>query len=571
MAAPTWIKNGTRLTKSGGGATSLAPTISCTIGNYIVALFEFNVSGGTTAIATPSGWTLLHSRTPGGSQTYKPQVAAFGKVAASTTETCTITTIGTDTYGYGQCVEWSGVASVDTTASTSTDNANGTATSATITGAAALAVADSAVLVHITAEVGGGGTSSMSSPASSGYTVIGTNANDSTTIAYDSSRKTVAVTTAPTAAWTWTGAARYSAGMVVLSGSAGGGGGGTLAVGQASFTLTGQTVGLKYNRNLPLGAATFTLTGKPVAFQRVRTLPLAPASFALSGQTVALRASRRLSLANASYALNGQAVALRVAHLLPLANASFVLSGQTVRMAASRRLALANAVFTLTGENVTLTKISAVGVTTMPVGTAHFTLSGQSVGLRASRRLALAPALFTIIGMGVTIAIVRLTDFEPVINSRGIRERRFGSIISRNRPFSGITPIIPSEPPAAVGNEGTWTPLDFSGAGLLLDGLADACRFVMINGLVHAFFAVVLPATVNTAPAAIGGLPALARDTGVPVGPVSFSYITVHDITGIVANGASMFNFYHTDGTPATNADLSGAVLRGCAIYEAAS
>jgi hypothetical protein len=102
VAAPTWVKNGTRLTKSGGGASSLAPTISCTIGNYIVALFEFNVFSSTSAIATPSGWTLLHSRAPSGAQTYRPQVAAFGKVAASTTETCTITTVGSDTYGYGQ-------------------------------------------------------------------------------------------------------------------------------------------------------------------------------------------------------------------------------------------------------------------------------------------------------------------------------------------------------------------------------------------------------------------------------------------------------------------------------------
>jgi hypothetical protein len=44
VAAPTWVKNGTRLTKSGGVRPRLAPTISCTIGNYIVALFEFNIS-----------------------------------------------------------------------------------------------------------------------------------------------------------------------------------------------------------------------------------------------------------------------------------------------------------------------------------------------------------------------------------------------------------------------------------------------------------------------------------------------------------------------------------------------
>jgi hypothetical protein len=259
VAAPTWVKNGTRLTKSGGGASSLAPTIACTIGNYIVAIFQFNISGAFTAIATPAGWTLLYSRTGSGAQTYRPQIAAFGKVAAATTETCTITTVGTDTYGYGQLIEVSGVQSVDATATTSADNADATATTATATAAAALAVADSLVIAHCTAEAGFGGTSSFSSPATTGYTVIGTNADDSAVIGYDSSRKTVAVTTAPTATWTWTGASRYQWGIIVLSGTSGGGGtitgtstAGVPLGGSASGTVAvgGQTI-----QALPLGGS----------------------------------------------------------------------------------------------------------------------------------------------------------------------------------------------------------------------------------------------------------------------------------------------------------------------------
>jgi hypothetical protein len=115
-----------------------------------------------------------------------------------------------------------------------------------------------------------------------------------------------------------------------------------------------------------------------------------------------------------------------------------------------------------------------------------------------------------------------------------------------------------------------WTPADVSGAGLSLTVTDDGCRIVHTDALVYAFFAIVFPLTANAAAAAVS-LPVVARDTGVPVAPVSFSYATLSDITGAVVNGASRFTLFHTDGSAVTNAQLSGKALRGCAIYEAAS
>lgn len=220
MAAPTILTEGTRVTKNGGTGT-LASSVTCTIGDVIVCHIFLNSSGSGT-IGTPVGWTKRFSNPLSGGGTYGVACAAFEKVAASTTETCTITVPGTDAYGYSQCTRLSSNANFDAVASISVNNGTGTATSRTITAAAPLAAADSLIITGLTAEQGGGGTNIFSTPAASSYTSIGTNPNDGTTIAYDVSQKTVATTTAPTAAWTW-GTASHDSGFMLVYNTLGGG------------------------------------------------------------------------------------------------------------------------------------------------------------------------------------------------------------------------------------------------------------------------------------------------------------------------------------------------------------
>lgn len=242
------VKTGTRVTKTGGTGTVASSVGTVTIGNYVVCVIATNCGFVTgTTFTTPAGWTVAVANSLTGSQTYRPGALVYYKVSSvGGTETNTLTLLGTDAYAYSQCIELSGVTAFDSAASTGADNANGTATSATITGPGATSVADSIVFAVCTAEVGGGGTSAFSSPASTGYTVIGTNANDTTTIAYDASRKIIAATGTQSAGWTWTGASRYNAALAVFSGSGGGGGtfgrvvGGTLCGGLLTGGLLSQ-------------------------------------------------------------------------------------------------------------------------------------------------------------------------------------------------------------------------------------------------------------------------------------------------------------------------------------------
>jgi hypothetical protein len=342
----------------------------------------------------------------------------------------------------------------------------------------------------------------------------------------------------------------------------------TLPLSVGTYSLTGQSVGLATTHRVPLAAGVYSLTGQNVALYRALSMPAVVGTYALNGQAVRLAASRRIALANGTYALNGQAVALRASRALPLANAAYVLNGQPVRLAFLHRIVLANGVYSLAGQTVTLTKNSSVGVTTLTAGVGAYALTGKAVALRASRRLAVAAGIFTLTGIDVRLGVAHLDDVGTILPSRGIVERRFGAIRTRNRPGSVLVDRAPTTGQDVVGD--SWIPDDSSGAGLSLSVIAEACRLVRAGGLVYAFFAIVLPATGNAAPAAIS-LPVIARDTLVPVAPVTWSYISIADVTGVVVNGATQFNLYHTDGSPVTNAQLSGKVLRGCAIYEAAS
>lgn len=318
---------------------------------------------------------------------------------------------------------------------------------------------------------------------------------------------------------------------------------------------------------LPAGTGVYTLTGQSVGLAETHRVALGTGTYTLTGQSVNLSVQHRLPLANGSYSLSGQTVNLRRIYTLAAAAGSYALSGQSVTLRAARRLAVANGTYTLNGQAVALSVLTG-GDFVLVAGLGSYVLNGQAVSLRAARRLAVATGLYTLSGSALAMGVVNLADIGEFLPSRGLVERRFGAIRTRNRPASVQVERGATLPSDTVSGE-EWTPSDHSGAGLALTLIDEACRVVRTAGLAYAFFALVFPATGNTAPAAIG-LPIIARDTGVPVAPVAFSYLTVADITGIVVNGASQFNLFHTDGSPVTNAALSGAVLRGCAIYEAA-
>ena len=111
--------------------------------------------------------------------------------------------------------------------------------------------------------------------------------------------------------------------------------------------------------------------------------------------------------------------------------------------------------------------------------------------------------------------------------------------------------------------EGTWTPVDLSGAGLTLT--TGNCRYAKIGRIVQCNFIITFPVTVNGATAIIGGLPFLS------VVPAAVS-INISSVPTLVRGGTgfidTVFVFYDSVGTPLVNSSLSGTQIRGTIVYE---
>jgi hypothetical protein len=117
--------------------------------------------------------------------------------------------------------------------------------------------------------------------------------------------------------------------------------------------------------------------------------------------------------------------------------------------------------------------------------------------------------------------------------------------------------------------EGTWTPSDGSGAGLSLT--VAAATYVRIGKMVYASFGVTYPATVSASNARVAGLPFTSQNSAVSIHPVSISFTTASGLfSGTVDNNAATFFLVASGGVVFSNTNLSGAILRGTAIYEVA-
>jgi hypothetical protein len=107
--------------------------------------------------------------------------------------------------------------------------------------------------------------------------------------------------------------------------------------------------------------------------------------------------------------------------------------------------------------------------------------------------------------------------------------------------------------------QGTWTPVDASGAGLVIGGEGI---YQQIGNMVFYQGAVLYPVTANAAVAQIGGLPKNIYSGGFPVGRAG-SQISKSNTVAIVgvANvvGSNAVNFTIAGGANATNATLSGS------------
>lgn len=115
--------------------------------------------------------------------------------------------------------------------------------------------------------------------------------------------------------------------------------------------------------------------------------------------------------------------------------------------------------------------------------------------------------------------------------------------------------------------EGTFTPIDDSGAGLTF-GANTKGHYVRMGNVVHAFIRVVYPSTGSGSLAQVAGLPfAGFNPSGADVSngsvPSGFGYISGGSVIPQIHmnGGAARTNFYNL-GTAMTNANFSGLELR---------
>lgn len=114
--------------------------------------------------------------------------------------------------------------------------------------------------------------------------------------------------------------------------------------------------------------------------------------------------------------------------------------------------------------------------------------------------------------------------------------------------------------------EGTWTPIDGSPAGLTFTVLANSAKYTKIGRMVIATFAIIYPATAAVGQAAVGGLP-FTSGTGASQGGY-LAYTSLASIPGLnVSASSTIFYIYGAGGTGLSNVNMSTQDIRGVVIY----
>jgi hypothetical protein len=115
--------------------------------------------------------------------------------------------------------------------------------------------------------------------------------------------------------------------------------------------------------------------------------------------------------------------------------------------------------------------------------------------------------------------------------------------------------------------EGTWTPVDGSGAGLTYSSATG--YYTKIGRVVTVVFNVVYPSTVDASAARIGGLPFTAANTanGLSNGCFNINTSTQVSQPSIIANDTKFAALVTNAGISSTNANLSLATMQGGLMY----
>lgn len=156
----------------------------------------------------------------------------------------------------------------------------------------------------------------------------------------------------------------------------------TLIAASASYSITGQPVGLLAGRLLTADAASYLLAGNSTGLNAGRMLTADSAAYTLTGQDANLLASRLLSGDTATYNLVGNAANLLASRVLVANQSQYGIASQDANLIASRLLQANSAQYDLSAQAVSL-----LSNRMLQANSAQYTVTGSDAALLAGRLL----------------------------------------------------------------------------------------------------------------------------------------------------------------------------------------
>jgi hypothetical protein len=169
-----------------------------------------------------------------------------------------------------------------------------------------------------------------------------------------------------------------------------------------------------------------------------------------------------------------------------------------------------------------------------------------------------AAALKTAGGLGVAKKIYVGDNIVQATASKGFN-------FTANTPQAGMTSQLLN-----WYEEGTWTPIDSSGASLSFTSVSGV--YTRVGRLVTCTFGLTFPATVSVLGATIGGLPFTSLSTGTPNpsgGSITYTGAAISAAGFAVGAGGTTVALYGASGTAIGNNTFSGFILRAQFTYHA--
>jgi hypothetical protein len=186
------------------------------------------------------------------------------------------------------------------------------------------------------------------------------------------------------------------------------------------------------------------------------------------------------------------------------------------------------------------TKISALPASTTPLAGTEVLPIVQS---GATKQVSVANLTA---GRAVSAASVTASTGSFVVSTSGQ-----GVDFSANSNAPGMTSEV-----LTWYEEGTWTPIDASGAGLSLT--VNSATYTRIGRVVHAFAYIVYPSTASGANVVIGGLPFTTRGSNGGFQPFPVATDAAIGVYGYTAQNSTTASFYNNStNAVVTNASLS--------------